>query len=84
MLARQATTKGTDSTPHLAGSGCTDCAGPVVIHMCHLICQPLHVVRLETRVVAHYHIVGGSDSTLTHVLTHKEEVVPSMSKVTSV
>ena len=62
---------------HLAGSRYPYGPRPVVVHVCHLVRQPLHVVRFQSRVVTDHYIVGGSDSALTHMLTHKEEVVPA-------
>ena len=60
---------------HLAGGGDSDSAGPVVVHVSHLVGQPLHVVWLQSGRVVYHSVVGGCDSTLTNFLTHQEEII---------
>lgn len=45
--------------------------------MAKLVGEPLHVVRLQSRLVKDHVEVGGSDSPLTHTLAHNEIVIPT-------
>ena len=52
---------------------------PVVVEVTQLVCQPLQVVRFESRGVGDDVVVGGAHCALTDTLTHNKEVVPSTS-----
>ena len=64
--------------PYLTGGGHAHCAGPVVVEMCHLVRESLDDVHLPVAVVMDHDVVSGRDGSLTHVLTHQEEVIPGI------
>ena len=61
---------------YLARSGHTHCAGPVVVEMGHLVGESLDDVNLPVAVIMDDDVVRRRDGSLTHVLTHQEEVIP--------
>lgn len=67
---------------YLAWGWYTHCARPVVVHVCHLVCQSLHVVRLEVGLVMHNSVVGWSNCPLANMLAHQKEVITVKDKKT--
>ena len=61
---------------YLARSGHTHCARPVVVEMGHLVGESLDDVNLPVAVIMDHDVVRRRDGSLTHVLTHQEEVIP--------
>ena len=59
----------------LTRRGHTDGSGPIVVHMSHLIREPLHVIGRQRHIVVNAHEVRGRHGSLTHVLGDEEEVV---------
>lgn len=67
---------------HLTGRWSTNGAGPVVVHVCHLVRQALHVVCLKAGGVVQHRVVSGRHRTLAHMLADQEEVVPANKRQT--
>ncbi len=67
---------------HLTRGGHTDSSRPIVVHVCQFVGKSLNVVGLETRTVRDHNKVSGRDRALTHVLTHKEEVIATRAQNT--
>lgn len=49
---------------------------PVVVQVAHLICETLHMVRLESIFIINHIVIRGVDSPLAGKLANQEEVVP--------
>ena len=62
--------------PNLAGSWNSNCAGPVVVQVSHLVSDELNAVNGKTRRVVKDDVVRRRDSSLADVLAYEEEVGP--------
>ena len=50
-------------------------SGPIVVHVCHLVGEALHVIGLHVGVVVGDYVMGWRHSALVDVLRDQEEVV---------